>query len=1205
METTNGYANGYSKGPKMNGLNGHAVGTKGRSSTARRPTLFSRLFSIIARLLTWYSVVTLLFRCPATLELCDETTPKICKPYFQAKHAFAPHLEPYYDAYAAPYVDVARPYYDIANEKVVLPAKGYATKYGGPALAHAQAFGQSQWDQRVQPQLAVYQKLAQDQYDEKVAPHVTKASVTMAPYFEIAKTNALQTYHEFIWPSYQFAQPYLAQTYDISSRFATDTAIPSLFWTWNKTNAFLDSTVWPQLRVLYVQNVEPQLALIGQRLGRYGEKSKAAAENVSESIESVTSPSSFSKPSSSVQASVSSIVSKATEAAPIPDPEEIAKQDESERVIPPPHGVETPDAGKTAQEIVAEDLEQWQTKFAKAADEGASEIETRIDDIAKEMISENVNKVGKPLVAGLEDTVNAQYDVLKQEIITIVQESGPSAGDNLISAVRKAGLAVKEKAQTVRTWKVSFENEMEVAITKAAENHFKILESIRDLALQRIGMKWAWMDGVTYKDWAKFHELKDKFDEWTNDLKRLIVTHPALDDTREASAAVEDAAMGVAQDAAQELARLKQVGLWKLAAADTSDDFASESTRQAAEAAEQAKIEAAEKAKAEAAERAAAEAAEAARAAEAAKAAEQVSEPEEDPLEEAVHEIEDESPATDLPEKADDGVSEPEQDPLESAAHVLEDDSPADDLPHKDSVISGAESAATRLAEDFSSASDSASSAAEDFVSAASDSVTSIAAKVSSLAGDDLNTAESVDNLASTIIEGDDHTFVVNDTGKTPADDESQQPLSPEQKAEQKLEDQLEEEIIPESVEDESVEAETPKVKPAFLGAMAQEVPNRGGPILDEDTEENLDTYSQKAQEAYANAVAQASHRYSIAMSAVSAQLYGTPEPEPVQEHIFAGISSRYAAATEAANARLKDALDAASKGVYGDATPTPTPSFDWNQVEAMAAKRLTEGRIWAEEQYEAAKIALGLATATPTASSEKLLNQAKANYYAGLGNAQARYQEFLEAAAAALNTFTAAPTPTDVAGTASSVASVASDSAGALASGASVDGLHVASVVGDGFNAAASVVNEAVHNAAQEVMDAAEAVERGVTETWENVVAQISAQIYGVPTPTAWYDNAYHGAGDYAAQASQKAAKQYEVVYSIVQELIAGKEPTFSESVLSRLQGAYATGASSAAAYYSQATDAAGDAREKANAAAAAAADAIRQNVQGGRDEL
>lgn len=236
----------------------------------------------VCRLFTWYSIVSILFRCPSTIDLCDETSPKICKPYFQAKGAVSPYVEPYYNTYAAPYVDLAKPYYDVANQHIVVPASAYANKYGAPAWHQAQSYGQAQWEKNIHPQLAVYQQVAQDQYDLKVAPHVTQAGAVVSPYFDIARTSALQTYHEMLLPSYQLAQPYAFQAYDATSRFTTETAVPSALWAWNKTYMFIDTTVWPQVRVLYVQSVEPQLARIGQRLGRYKEKSKAPIESASE-----------------------------------------------------------------------------------------------------------------------------------------------------------------------------------------------------------------------------------------------------------------------------------------------------------------------------------------------------------------------------------------------------------------------------------------------------------------------------------------------------------------------------------------------------------------------------------------------------------------------------------------------------------------------------------------------------------------------------------------------------------------------------------------------------------------------------------------------------------------------------------------------------------------------------------------------------------
>lgn len=219
--------------------------------------------------MTWYSILTLVFRCPATLDQCTEDSPRICKPYFQLKQTLTPHLEPYYDAYAAPYVELARPYYETVDQRVLTPSWAYATKYGGPRIAQAQAFGQTQWENKLQPELVKYQAMTKVKYDQTLAPHVDHVSSAVAPYYDIARTNALQTYHDLVLPSYVFAQPYVHQAYTTASTFATETAIPSAAWAWNKTYVFLDGTVWPQLRFLYTENVEPQLVKIGQRLGRH------------------------------------------------------------------------------------------------------------------------------------------------------------------------------------------------------------------------------------------------------------------------------------------------------------------------------------------------------------------------------------------------------------------------------------------------------------------------------------------------------------------------------------------------------------------------------------------------------------------------------------------------------------------------------------------------------------------------------------------------------------------------------------------------------------------------------------------------------------------------------------------------------------------------------------------------------------------------
>lgn len=223
---------------------------------------------------TWFSIITVLFRCPSTLDLCDENSPFLCKYYFQAKHVVAPHLQPYYNKYAAPYVEVAQPYYDTVNNKVITPASAYAVQYGGPYVEQARDFGYAQWEQNGQPQLVKLQTLAQANYDKTVAPYLEQAGDALGPYYEVAKSRGSEVYDQYLQPAYTFIQPYALQGYDVASDFTTTTALPTAYWAWGKTYAFLDTAVWPQVRIVYLENVEPQLVRIGERLGRYKNKVK-------------------------------------------------------------------------------------------------------------------------------------------------------------------------------------------------------------------------------------------------------------------------------------------------------------------------------------------------------------------------------------------------------------------------------------------------------------------------------------------------------------------------------------------------------------------------------------------------------------------------------------------------------------------------------------------------------------------------------------------------------------------------------------------------------------------------------------------------------------------------------------------------------------------------------------------------------------------
>ncbi|KAG8416397.1 hypothetical protein J3458_006986 [Metarhizium acridum] len=1133
-------------------LNGQATSKRG---TPKQRGLFGWAFSLFARIATWAAILTILLRCPTSFEACDEASPFICRPYFHVRNAVKPHVQPYFDQYAAPYVDVAKPYYDTLNNRVLTPTRRYAVLYGTPWANKGYGIARAQWEINGQPRLVRLQTLTKAHYEKSIAPHLTKAEEAVGPYYNALRKHSMQAYNGYVLPAYEFVRPYLLRGYDAAADFTTTKALPATYWAWGKANAFLDTAVWPQLRVVYVENVEPQLVRIGERLARY--KTKSNTTNKASSDEAPVKPyvaakiRTYSKSANansecraSSTASISSSFSKpppqspSTSATTTNTEEPEATAAESDRTEPPQYWnpVEAPAAAeneselrKTAREMVASDLATWQNKFASQAEEGASAIEDQVEQIARSLMDENARVTGKELLRQLEDTIAFEIASVKQNISKIIESGIADAHQEAISAVRSAGVAIKKKAQLIRGWREDYDTELQETVLSAADVHFQILDETRNLALTNIGMKWAWTDGVTYKDWQKYHELKGAFNDWTEELKQLIVTHPTLLEAQELSHQIEDDGMTMASAAAKELVRLKEVSNWKILANDSTDNFDSEEMRLAAE---------------DAAATAAAAAAAAKEEAEIQEATEQSQ------VERAPHRY-----------TRRENVDEPHDDePAQTIVEGLSADAetPPTIEPREEPIVLSAEDAAITIA-----AADNQEPVAESEESST---------LLSEVAADTPATSTKAPD------------FVADEFATTKEERETATPATKDQ--------------------------HTP-LSPAMFGAAAQSVADRH-PILDDDTDSNaFASVTSAAQAAYSSAVALAADRYSSAFSVVSAQVEGTSKP--VHEQLFSSVSAVYDGAVSAASKKLDDAVAAASSGVYNTA-PTPTKSNnlpDWKKVESIAAQRLREGKLWAEIQYSSVLIALQLATPTPTSPSEKYYEQAKYHYYAGLGMAQDRYSSFMAAASSAWSSVTAAPTPTptDFVGSVSSMAWVAGKSAKSAA-GAADDAVKSAyTAASKGVMSAAQDAEDAIHQvadaAAEQVVNAAGAV----ADTWDVVVSELSIEVYGQPTAIGWYEGATKTAGSAITAATEAvaeaAAQRYDAINKMVSELVIGKEPTFSESVMSRLSAIYSTATSNVGSVASEASVAAASAGDKVGSAASRATEAVKGSVQQVRDEL
>lgn len=215
-----------------------------------------------------------------------ESSPLVCKPYLIARTHVDPYVTPYYDQYAAPYVEVARPYAQFLNERIYSPAarvtkRGY-DKYGAPALERARVYGEEQWRVQAVPRLHAARDNAHNVYVANVDPHVQRVLSAVRPHYEVASGMLVTVYENYIIPYYDWSRPHIEKSYATCQQFLETTVVPLARETWSSVIYFANSELWPTMTGLYSENVEPQLVKIGQRLASYreGKRLRAAVEDI-------------------------------------------------------------------------------------------------------------------------------------------------------------------------------------------------------------------------------------------------------------------------------------------------------------------------------------------------------------------------------------------------------------------------------------------------------------------------------------------------------------------------------------------------------------------------------------------------------------------------------------------------------------------------------------------------------------------------------------------------------------------------------------------------------------------------------------------------------------------------------------------------------------------------------------------------------------
>ncbi|KAJ9492936.1 hypothetical protein VN97_g290 [Penicillium thymicola] len=1042
---------------------------------------------LVVRLCIWYALVTSFLRCPSRLADLTETSPRVCKPYLIARSHVEPYMTPYYDIYAAPYVDQARPYVDQArpyvemfNQRVYTPASKVAKsgyeKYGAPALKQAQAYGIEQWQNQVTPRLQTTQNKVHQLYFAEIDPYVQQSVAVVSPYYQWANTVALNVNQGYLVPFYARSRPFIGKAYSTSQDILTTHVLPGAQYTWSSVVYFANSSLWPHVTGLYSEQVEPQLVKIGQRLASYreGKRLRAAIEDVdSSTVEPVTSSSTKSQEQIHTTTTVTSTSTPQASVQPTLTPTEQAQQ---------------------VREKIDSDLERWQAKFALAADKGIEDLEERIGEIVSALVASSANSHGQSLSTALQLVSAEQLSSIKQRINELAdsmpEEDAPEIEEStkhlLVRDIRTSAISVRDRAHALREWSISFEDELVRRVTAAVNSTLDVLDSIRDLGLQEIGMRWAWMDGVTYKDWAKYHALKAQLEEWRNDVRNVGMNHKSVSDARAVASDTLDQGMHEAEQAARELVRLKDVGIWKITAREVSDDF---DTRTGPPPARPKPQEETEESDEEAAE---------------------VDSDHDESSEEVIAPTSDdayeETPSTDAPSAAVNA----EADFDDAEESVMNDDILVEEQPSARSAFGVA-------------AADANSHQAPILDDESHDVLDSLASK----AGD---TYAEASNAVSEAIHGT--------------------PLSPGEKISSDASQKYSDAVAAAS----SVICGTPS--PVVQSLM-------GG-----------------ASSAFADSIDQAKVLYEIAKSQVLGQMAESSAPAHAQ--LLASIESAYSGSLKYATDELESKLQAVR------ATPTPSNAGPLALISSTASSRLNQGLSLASEQ---------LAQVHPPATTASLSQggpdpfvlDAQRRYYEAVGLAHDHYSAFVSTASEAVY---GSPTPTPTpAGSSKRIieeagsqyqraSSLASASLAAVITSASSavssanDG-KAQSIIDDAssrYNAALSAASSSLSAASISASSAiygtstgpVESLSSQASENWEHLISKASEQIYGAPTP-------------YLQQVVNNGRPQFEAVQELVSELIVGKQPSFTESVLSKLHAAYETPypaatVSSASSYINQA---------------------------------
>ncbi|KAF3933864.1 hypothetical protein ABW19_dt0202196 [Dactylella cylindrospora] len=461
------------------------------------------------------------------------------------------YIDPYYTEYVSPYVEQATPYVKIANEKYIQPAATFAIE---------------QFDKHGRPELENIKAKALEGYTRVVEPHVKQLQAQAVVYYNDYLADLVATGHEIYVAYYPIVEKYAKEGYDFAIQQAHPyyiAALPYIEAAWKhgiETAGWvgLEGKGWVSRR--WGMHVEPQIWRIQERLGLKGLNMK----NATPVKEANPTPPQHTNPNASSSDTVSDTkIDEEPIKGDLSDDDAGAKEEKKEEKKKP----SSEEAIAAARAIVEADIAEITAKFEEAGVKGVKEVVSKLDELCEKVLDEQ-NTPSEDLLNQLDDRIERQFIAFQKGLKDLVESPAEHqyvmmGFDNMVGTTFSN---IESKKAEITRHTQGFLMDTYQNTAKIVDAALADMDSVLDIGMQELGMKWAWTDGITYKDWAQYHELKKTFGNIKTKVIRAGQGHKKLREVTDYAKSIDDAAEDIVKAAHVEIDALEKAGREKLEA---------------------------------------------------------------------------------------------------------------------------------------------------------------------------------------------------------------------------------------------------------------------------------------------------------------------------------------------------------------------------------------------------------------------------------------------------------------------------------------------------------------------------------------------------------------------------------------------------------------------------------------------------------------